>query len=74
MSVGAKEDDILEIQGDLANEESQDRIIEESVKKFGRLDILVNNAGAGNPDMTKTTGFDSDMSCYDYVMNVNLRR
>jgi len=57
------------IQTDVANERQVERLIEETVKRYGRLDILVNNAGviAGGRLAETTT------KAFDEVMNVNLR-
>jgi 3-oxoacyl-[acyl-carrier protein] reductase len=57
------------IQTDVANEGQVERLIEETVKRYGRLDILVNNAGviAGGRLAETTT------KSFDEVMNVNLR-
>jgi 3-oxoacyl-[acyl-carrier protein] reductase len=57
------------IQTDVANEGQVERLIEETVKQYGRLDILVNNAGviAGGRLAETTT------KSFDEVMNVNLR-
>lgn len=41
LKAGAKEDDLLEILGDITSEEVQNKLINETVKKFKRLDILV---------------------------------
>ena len=38
--------DIYAVSGDLTNEAGVQRIVDLTVKKFGRIDILVNNAGA----------------------------
>ena len=38
---------VLEVTADLTNEEDVKRLINETIKTFGKLDILVNNAGAG---------------------------
>jgi len=57
------------IQTDVADERQVERLIEETVKRYGRLDILVNNAGViagGRLAETTTKEFDE-------VMNVNLR-
>ena len=57
------------MQTDVADERQVERLIEETVKHYGRLDILVNNAGViagGRLAETTTKEFDE-------VMNVNLR-
>ena len=57
------------IQTDVADERQVERLIEETVRRYGRLDILVNNAGviAGGRLAETTT------KAFDEVMNVNLR-
>ena len=57
------------MQTDVADERQVERLIEETVTRYGRLDILVNNAGViagGRLAETTTKEFDE-------VMNVNLR-
>jgi 3-oxoacyl-[acyl-carrier protein] reductase len=57
------------IQTDVADEGQVERLIQETVTRYGRLDILVNNAGViagGRLAETTTTAFDE-------VMNINLR-
>lgn len=57
------------IQTDVADEHKVERLIDETVKHYGRLDILVNNAGviAGGRLAETTT------QAFDEVMNINLR-
>jgi 3-oxoacyl-[acyl-carrier protein] reductase len=57
------------MQTDVTDERQVDRLIEETVKRYGRLDILVNNAGivAGGRLAETTT------KSFDEVLNVNLR-
>jgi 3-oxoacyl-[acyl-carrier protein] reductase len=57
------------IQTDVADEPQVERLIQETVKHYGRLDVLVNNAGviAGGRLAETTT------EAFDEVMNVNLR-
>jgi 3-oxoacyl-[acyl-carrier protein] reductase len=57
------------IQTDVADERQVERLIDATVKRYGRLDILVNNAGvvAGGRLAETTT------KAFDEAMNVNLR-
>ncbi|MBI5776606.1 MAG: SDR family oxidoreductase [Nitrospirae bacterium] len=57
------------IQTDVADERQVDRLIKDTVHRYGRLDILVNNAGIfGGKRLAETT-----TKAFDEVMNVNLR-
>ena len=57
------------IQTDVADERQVEQLIDQTVKRYGRLDILVNNAGVfGGKRLADTTTKD-----FDEVMNVNLR-
>ena len=57
------------IQTDVADERQVELLIEQTVKRYGRLDILVNNAGIfGGKRLADTTTKD-----FDAVMNINLR-
>lgn len=57
------------VQGDITNEDDTKRIMEEGLKKFGKLDVLVNNAGIIETGTIETTSLDQ----YDRVMNTNIR-
>ncbi|MBS0153649.1 MAG: SDR family oxidoreductase [Nitrospira sp.] len=59
----------IAIQTDVADERQVERLIGESVSRYGRIDILVNNAGIGGG------GRIAEMSTktFDEVMNINLR-
>jgi 3-oxoacyl-[acyl-carrier protein] reductase len=57
------------IQTDVADERQVERLIEDTVKRYGRLDILVNNAGiVANGRLAEMT-----TELFDEVMSVNLR-
>ncbi|XP_049872003.1 glucose 1-dehydrogenase 3-like [Pectinophora gossypiella] len=60
----------LIIVADVTKEDDAKRIINNTIKHFGKLDILVNNAGTGN----HTSIFDKNvMDDFDKVMAINLR-
>jgi NAD(P)-dependent dehydrogenase (short-subunit alcohol dehydrogenase family) len=53
---------------DVSKSEQVDNLIEETIKKFGRVDIMVNNAGIG------TTGdiLSTDNNSWDKIVSINL--
>jgi 3-oxoacyl-[acyl-carrier protein] reductase len=56
------------VQTDVADEAQVERLIKETVKRYGRLDILVNNAGiGGGGPLAETT-----TKAFDEVMRTNL--
>ena len=59
----------LAIQTDVADERQVERLISETVTRYGRLDILVNNAGIGGGSRVA----DTSTEAFDQVLNVNLR-
>ncbi len=66
---GLDEDLILLLPGDLTDDLFLERIVNETVKEFGRFDILVNCAGR------PCLGYleDSSMEMFDEVFKINLR-
>ncbi|XP_045772198.1 uncharacterized oxidoreductase SERP2049-like [Maniola jurtina] len=62
--------DPLIVYADLSKDEDIQKIIDETIDKFGRIDILVNNAGTyANASILSGNIMDS----YDFIMRVNLR-
>ncbi|XP_071753798.2 3-oxoacyl-[acyl-carrier-protein] reductase FabG-like [Centroberyx gerrardi] len=59
----------LLVPGDLTDEETVKKTVEQTIAHFGRLDVLVNNAGILAIGSIETTG----MAQYDKVMNINVR-
>ncbi|MDF0666900.1 MAG: SDR family NAD(P)-dependent oxidoreductase [Nitrospira sp.] len=57
------------IQTDVADERQVERLIADTVVRYGRIDILVNNAGIGGGGRLA----DTSTEAFDRVMNVNLR-
>jgi NAD(P)-dependent dehydrogenase (short-subunit alcohol dehydrogenase family) len=60
--------DALAISADVANEADCQRIIEETMARFGRLDVLVNNAGIGEANFASRLSTDD----FQRVIDVNL--
>ncbi len=61
--------DAIAIQTDVKDEAQVERLIEETVKHYGRLDVLVNNAGIGGAGRIAETKTDR----FDDVIDTNLR-
>lgn len=59
----------LVVQADMSNEKDIERIVSETLGKFGRIDVLVNNAGI----LERGTIEDTSLAQYDRVMNTNIR-
>ena len=60
----------LTVQGEVQDEKVQEKIIEETVVKFGRIDVLINNAGVVSKNGVTDV---SSVENLDYVMDVNFR-
>ncbi|KAL0818867.1 hypothetical protein ABMA28_008186 [Loxostege sticticalis] len=60
----------LVIAADVAKEDDAKRIVNDTVKQFGKLDVLVNNAGVGG---SASIADENALTVFDHVMNTNLR-
>lgn len=65
----SKKDNITIISGDISKEETINKVIDETIGKYGKIDILVNNAGFGIFDNL----VDSRLEDFDAVFNTNVR-
>ena len=57
------------VQGDVSVSADAERLVDETVKKYGRLDVLVNNAGIVVPGRVDNTSEDA----FDRTMAVNVK-
>uniref|UniRef100_A0A646QE24 XyluloseRed n=1 Tax=Hemiscolopendra marginata TaxID=943146 RepID=A0A646QE24_9MYRI len=63
-------DKVLLIQGDVTNDDSRVKLVNETVKHFGKLDILVNNAGSFQGNSLSS---DFDLTRLDNMYNLHTR-
>jgi 2-deoxy-D-gluconate 3-dehydrogenase len=59
--------EVLALTADLSDIKSLQMIVDETIKKFGKVDILINNAGT----IRRTPAIDYSEEDWDYVMNLN---
>jgi NAD(P)-dependent dehydrogenase (short-subunit alcohol dehydrogenase family) len=68
-TVGKCKGEVLPIVSDVNVEADRIKVVNETMRKFGKIDVLVNNAGLGEGGDLLTTSMDQ----YDIVMNTNVR-
>ena len=61
---------LLEVEGDVGSSADWERLISQTLQRFGRLDVLVNNAGISGPLGLLV---DCEDALFDEVMRVNAR-
>jgi glucose 1-dehydrogenase len=69
-TIGANEERITYLAGDISQENICSSLVEHTIKTFGRIDVLVNNAGIGGAQKS-VHELTSDE--WDYVIDVNLK-
>jgi len=57
------------VAGDVSNERDTERILKETIDRYGKLDVLINNAGILESGTIENTSLEQ----YDRVMNTNIR-
>ena len=67
--VAALGDQVIGVEADVSKVADLERLIAETVKKFGRVDVMVNNAGVE----TRTSVLDTSEAQYDRVLSINLK-
>ncbi len=67
--VAAMGNQVVGVEADVSKVADLERLIDTTVKRFGRLDIMVNNAGVE----TRTSVLDTTEVQYDTVLHINLR-
>jgi len=59
------------LRADVSNWDDMEHLVNEAVRRFGRLDILFNNAGLGLPQATTVT--ETPTANWDRIIDVNLK-
>jgi 3-oxoacyl-[acyl-carrier protein] reductase len=67
-NIGRHGTEVLPVRADVTQAEDVQRVVDETVREFGRVDILVNNAGAIVPDASAETTDEQ----WRYAVDVNL--
>lgn len=62
--------DVLSIEADLSTSNGRNRIVKETLTKFGRIDILVNSAGK---PWLRGLAIETDEKGWDEIMDINLK-
>lgn len=70
-SVEEKGAEVLYVKADVSKSEDRNRIVEESVKRYGRIDVLVNNAGVA--PLVRADLLEMTEESYDRVMTINTK-
>jgi len=67
--VAALGDQVIGVDADVSKVADLERLVDATVKRFGRLDVMVNNAGVE----TRTSVLDTTEAQYEKVLGINLR-
>lgn len=65
--------DVLALSVDMASAEDNQRIVDETILKFGRIDILVNNSGGPKPGTFRDISSNDLDDAYHSVLKYNIR-
>ncbi|MDD4846783.1 MAG: SDR family oxidoreductase [Petrimonas sp.] len=65
--------EVLALSVNMASTEDNQRIIDETIRKFGRIDILVNNSGGPKPGTFREVTSDDLDDAYRSVLKYNIR-
>lgn len=66
--VGAK---FICVQGDISSTTDRERLLQETLKAYGRVDVLVNNAGVA--PIERNDILNMSETSWDYVLNINTK-
>uniref|UniRef100_A0A1A9ZDI8 Ketoreductase domain-containing protein n=1 Tax=Glossina pallidipes TaxID=7398 RepID=A0A1A9ZDI8_GLOPL len=59
----------LALQADMTNDQDVKRVVDDTIKKYGKINVLINNAGVLETGTIENTSLEQ----YDRIMNTNVR-
>lgn len=65
--------DVLALSVNMTSADDNQRVIDEAIRKFGRIDILVNNSGGPKPGTFRDISLDDLDDAYNSVLKYNIR-
>lgn len=65
--------EVLALSVDMASEKDNQWVVDETIRKFGRIDILVNNSGGPKPGTFRDISSDDLDDAYNSVLKYNIR-
>lgn len=71
-------DKLIYVKCDVSNREDVEKMVQKTIKKFGKIDILVNNAGINIPSLLvdvkeENSKYELSNEIFDKVMNINVK-
>jgi len=71
IAAGLKQNEVVSVVGEITDEKTRQKLVDETIKAFGKLDILINNAGI--MPMDNILGGKAPVELFDKVFDVNVR-
>lgn len=65
--------DVLTVVADMSVAEDNERIVKETISRFGQIDILINNSGGSKPGTFREVSLDNMDEAYNSILKYNVR-
>ena len=69
--LGSYGSQVIYVRGDVSKKEDRQRMVEEILKRFGKINVLINNAGIAPPERKDI--LEATEESFEQVLNVNLQ-
>jgi len=71
IAAGLKQNEVVTVAGEITSEQTRQKLVDDSIKAFGKIDILINNAGIMPLD--SVLGGTATLELFDKIFDVNVR-